>query len=128
MDLIKHQLYAALLGQYALFLSINCFGQVVQHSIIRMAPKRSKNRKTVLGKSKLKILAYKPEVQQFETCQTSHVGHVPICQNFRLHFRCNLRFLKAIFKTTNKLFENAKFRNFVKNRNFSKFQNDLLFS
>ena len=105
MNQIKHQFYAAaLLGQFGLFLSIHCFGQVVQRSLIKMAPKRSKNKKTVLGKSKLKILTYKPEVQQtdltfiYETCQTSHGG---MClSDITLECGFVLRFLKEIFKTT----------------------------
>ena len=74
MDQIKHQLYAALLGQFALFLSIYCIVQDVQRSLIKMTLTRLKNKKTVLGKSKLKNTAYKPEVQQtdltfvYETC------------------------------------------------------------
>ena len=35
----KHQLYTALLGQFALFLSIYCFGHIEQCSPIKMAPK-----------------------------------------------------------------------------------------
>ena len=87
MDRIKHQLNAALLGQFALFVSIYCFEQDVRRLLIKVAPKRSKNKKAVPGKSKLKILAYKPEVQQmdltfvYEACQTSHVEHVLICHN-----------------------------------------------
>ena len=72
-----------------------------------MVHKKSNNKETGLGKSKIKILAPKPEVQQtdltfvHEPCQTSYVGHVLICLNLRMHFRCILRFLKKKFKTTN---------------------------
>ena len=98
MDQIKHQLYAALLGQFALFLSIYCFRPVVQCSLIKMAHKRSKTKKTILGKSKLKNSCIQTAVQQtdltfvHETCQTNIVGHVLICHKLRMHFRCILRF------------------------------------
>ena len=46
----------------------------------------------VAVESKSKILVYKPEVQQTnmtsvnETCQSSHMGHVLIYNNLRMHF------------------------------------------
>ena len=86
MDQIKH-------------LSIYCFRQDVQRSFNKAVHIRSKTKKTVLVKSKLKILAYKPKVQQtdlsfvYETCQTSHAENVLICHNLRMPFRCILRFL-----------------------------------
>ena len=51
---IKHQLYAVLLGQFALFLSIDQLGQVVLPSLIW---------KMEVVKLKSKLLAYKLEVQ-----------------------------------------------------------------
>ena len=53
---IKHRLYAALLGPFALFLSIYCFGQVVHCSLISMAQKRSKNKKQYLENQNLALL------------------------------------------------------------------------
>ena len=47
----------------------------------------------VVVKSKLKILAYRPEVQQtgmtsvYETRQNNQVGHVLTCHSLRMHFR-----------------------------------------
>ena len=55
-----------------------------------MAHKNVKTKKMVVLKSKLKILAYRPEVQQmgmtsvFETRQSSHVGHVLTCHSLRM--------------------------------------------
>ena len=47
-------------GQFALFLSIYCFGQVVQRSLMKIAPKRSENKKKVqVGKDQEKAQSEK---------------------------------------------------------------------
>ena len=57
-----------------------------------MSHKISKNKEVVVVKSKLKTLAYKPEVQKTdliivnETRQNSHIVHVLICHNIRMRF------------------------------------------
>ena len=57
-----------------------------------MAHNKLKNKKMVVVNSKLKLLAYRPEVQQtsmtsvYETRQNSRVGHVLTCHSLRIHF------------------------------------------
>ena len=56
-----------------------------------MAHKDYKNMKKVTVKSKLKILAFRPAVQQtdmtvYETFQNSQMGYVLTCHSLRMHF------------------------------------------
>ena len=82
-----------------------CFGQVVLSSIITMAHKSYKNMKMVTVKSKLKILAFRPEVQQtdmnsvYETFQNSQMGYVLTCHSLRMHFCLFSLLFKGNFKT-----------------------------
>ena len=52
------------MGQFALFISIYYFGQVVLSSLNTMAHKKLKEYEAVTVKSKFKFLAFRPEVQQ----------------------------------------------------------------
>ena len=62
--------------------------------------------KMVTVKSKVKILAFRLEVQQtdmtsvYEICQKSRVGYVLTFHSLRMHFVCFLCSLKEIFKAT----------------------------
>ena len=85
-----HHLYAALLGQFALFQTHYCMEQVVQSQISTMARNKNTHLQNFV-KSKLKILPYKPEVQKTDLIyvygphENSHAGHAFICHNLRIH-------------------------------------------
>ena len=75
------------------FVPINLlFWTVVLSSLITMAHKNLKNMKMVTVKSKLKFLAFRPEVQQtdmtsvYETFQNSKMLYVLTCHSPRMHF------------------------------------------
>ena len=86
----------------------------------------------VTVKSNLKILAFRPEVQQmdmtsiYETFQNSQMGYVLTCHSLRMHF-CLFSFLfKGNFQNHRLIFRKCKFSKFCKSSKFPKIQNVLL--
>ena len=83
-------------------------------------------------KSKLKILAFRPEVQQtdmtsvYETFQNSQMGYVLTCHSPRMHFCLFSSMFKRNFQNHRLIFRKCKFSKFCKNSKFPKIQNVLL--
>ena len=88
-----HQIYAALLGQVALFPTNYCMEHAVRSKMSTIAHKQAKETLQGSCKIKFKILAYKPEVQKtyltcvYETHKNSLAGHVLIYHNLS---HCNI--------------------------------------
>ena len=88
--------------------------------------------KMVTVKSKLKILAFRPEVQQtdmtsvYETLQNSQMGYVLTCHSLRMHFCLFSLLFKGNFQNHRLIFRKCKFSKFCKNSKFPKIQNVLL--
>ena len=82
--------------------------------------------------SKLKILAFWPEVQQtdmtsvYETFQNSQMGYVLTCHNLRMHFCLFSLLFKGNFQNHRLIFRKCKFSKFCKTSKFPKIQNVLL--
>ena len=97
-----------------------------------MAHKKTQNYKMIVVKSKLKIPAYKPEVQLtdmtsvYEICQKSQVGYVLTCHSLRMHFWLFSLLFKGNFQSHRLVFRKCKFSKFCKNSKFSQIQNVLL--
>ena len=95
-----------------------------------MAHKNQKNMKMITVKSKLKILAFRPEVQQtdmtsvYETFQNRQMGYVLTC--LRMHFCLFSLMSKGNFQNHRLIFQKCKFSKFCKNSKFPKIQNVLL--
>ena len=88
----------------------------------------------IVVKSKLKISACKPEVQQtdmmsvYELCQKSHVGYALTCHSLRMHF-CSFSLLfKGHFQSHRLLFRKCEFSKFCKTPNYQKFKMFYCFS
>ena len=88
--------------------------------------------KMVTVKSKLKILAFRPEVQQtdmtsvYETFQNSQMGYVLTCHSLRMHFCLFSMLFKGHFQNHRLIFRKCKFSKFCKTSKFPKIQNVLL--
>ena len=87
----------------------------------------------VAVKSKLKIIAYRPEVQLtdmtsvYETCQKSQMGYVLTCHSLRMYFLFSL-FFKGNFQNHRLIFRKCHFSKFCKTSNSLKFKMFCCFS
>ena len=83
-------------------------------------------------KSKLKIIAYRPEVQQtdmtsvYETCQKSQMRYVLSCHRLRIHSCLFSLLFIGNFQIHRLIFQKWHFSKFCKNFIFFKTQNVLL--
>ena len=85
--------------------------------------------KMVTVKSKLEILAFRPEVQQtsvYEIFQNSQIWYVLTCHSLRMHFYLFYLMFKGISQNHRLIFQKCKFSKFCKNSKFPKIQNVLL--
>ena len=86
----------------------------------------------IVVKSKLKIPACKPEVQQtdmasvYEICQKNQVGYVLTCHSLRMHFCLFSLLFKGNFQSHRLMFRKCEFSKFCKNFKSPKIQNVLL--
>ena len=83
----------------------------------------------IVVKSKLKISACKPEVQQtdmtsvYEICQKSHVGYALTCHSLRVHFCLFSLLFKGHFQSHMLIFRKCKVSKLCKNSKLPKIQN-----
>ena len=88
---------------------------VVQPHNSTMAHKNRKKYRMVIVKSKLNILAYKPELQKtdlsyfYEHDKNSHAGCVLICHNIRIHGSLLTLLFKGNFQNNLLIFQKCHF-------------------